>query len=165
MTQTVEITGPFLLQGEIGEHVLRSLPGWFGIESAIVQYRETIDRLPTFVARRGDEVVGFFTVERHFPESAELHVLGVLEPHHGTGVGRALLTHAEEWLLDDGCTWLQVKTVAEARKCKYYDRTRGWYLAMGFDPLQVFPLLWDESNPCLQLVKRLDQSSTATRPG
>jgi hypothetical protein len=26
---------------------------------------------------------------------------------------------------------------------------------MGFSPLQVFPLLWDEANPALQLIKRL----------
>ena len=164
MTGGLRITGPLLNHGEVAECVLRALPAWFGIESSIVKYRDSIDRMPTFLAHRENDVVGFFTVEQHFAESAELHVLGVLEAHHGTGVGKALLEHVEQWLQAHGCRWLQVKTIAQERDCVAYNRTRAWYLKMGFEPLQVFPLLWDESNPCLQLVKRIDQSTT-TRPG
>jgi hypothetical protein len=29
----------------------------------------------------------------------------------------------------------------------------GFYYAMGFKPLEVFPELWAPHNPCLQLVK------------
>jgi len=156
MAQLLKIDGPLLEQGKLGERILRALPVWFGIESAIVEYRTAIDRMPTFLARRGDTVVGFMTVERHFPNAAELHVLGVLEHEHRTGVGRALLEHVEAWLRDDDCRWLQVKTLSEGRPCEFYARSRAWYDAMGFEPLQVFPLLWDEFNPCLQLVKRID---------
>ena len=36
-----------------------------------------------------------------------------------------------------------------------YARTRSFYYKMGFVPLEVFPLFWDEDNPCLFLVKHL----------
>ena len=156
MAQSLDIDGPLLEQGDIGEGILRALPAWFGIESAIVEYRAAIDRMPTFLARRGETVVGFMTVERHFSGAAELHVLGVLEREHRTGVGLALLEHVEAWLRDDGCRWLQVKTLSEQRTCEAYAKSRRWYDAMGFESLQVFPLLWGECNPCLQLVKRID---------
>jgi GNAT superfamily N-acetyltransferase len=159
MAQSLKIEGPLLEQGVIGDGILRDLPAWFGIESSIVEYRTAIDRMPTFLARRGDTVVGFMTVECHFPGAAELHVLGVLEREHRTGVGRALLEHVEAWLREDDCRWLQVKTLSEQRTCKAYAKSRAWYDAMGFEPLQVFPLLWDECNPCLQLVKRIDLSA------
>lgn len=135
---------------------MRALPAWFGIESSIVEYRAAIDRMPTFLTHRGGTVVGFMTVERHFPGAAELHVLGVLETEHRSGVGRALLQGVESWLRDDDCRWLQVKTVSDGRQCDAYAKSRLWYSSMGFEPLQVFPLLWDESNPCLQLIKQLD---------
>ena len=37
-----------------------------------------------------------------------------------------------------------------------YAKTRKFYLKSGFKPLEVFPLLWDESNPCLFMVKRIE---------
>lgn len=36
-----------------------------------------------------------------------------------------------------------------------YDKTRLFYLAEGFRPLEEFPTLWDPSNPALQLIKSL----------
>lgn len=36
-----------------------------------------------------------------------------------------------------------------------YERTRRFYLAAGFTPLEEFPDLWDERNPCLLMVKSL----------
>ncbi|MEN6523457.1 MAG: N-acetyltransferase, partial [Anaerolineaceae bacterium] len=47
------------------------------------------------------------------------------------------------------------KTLDASRCCEEYDRTRAFYEAMGFRPLEVFPELWDKDNPCLLMVKRL----------
>ena len=126
---------------------MRALPAWFGIEEGIVAYTAAADRMPTLLATVDDVPVGFMTIERHFSSAAELHV---------QGVGGSLLRATEAWLADDGCRWLQVKTVSSDRQCPAYAKSRAWYKAMGFEPLQVFPLLWDEANPALQLVKRLD---------
>ena len=42
---------------------------------------------------------------------------------------------------------MQVKTVQMGRY-EDYDRTNRFYLSLGFKEFEVFPLLWDEWNPC-----------------
>jgi GNAT superfamily N-acetyltransferase len=69
------------------------------------------------------------------------------------GHGKALMQHAEKWLVARGVEVLQVKTVAQKNVPSPYDETRPFYLAMGFAPLEVFPGLWAPQNPCLQLIK------------
>jgi GNAT superfamily N-acetyltransferase len=138
------------------EIILRSLPIWFGIESAIVEYVANIESLPTFLAVDGDDqAIGFMTVKRHAPESAELYVLAVREQWHRRGVGEALLKSTEEWLRREHVRFLQVKTLAPIANSEPYDRTRRFYQAMGFVPLEVFPTLWDPRNPCLQMIKSI----------
>ena len=51
--------------------------------------------------------------------------------------------------------FLQVKTVGPSRPDENYARTREFYLACGFRPLEEFKTLWGERIPCLQLVKRI----------
>jgi ribosomal protein S18 acetylase RimI-like enzyme len=149
------------------EAVLRSLPAWFGIEAAVVQYVEEAPRLEAYGAWRGaapragaapgaaGEVVGFLGVKRPFPEAAEVYVMGVRPEHHRRGLGRRLLEAAEGALRASGVRLLQVKTLSPARENAEYARTRAFYLARGFLPLEEFPELWGPANPCLQLVKVL----------
>lgn len=42
---------------------------------------------------------------------------------------------------------MQVKTV-EMGKYEEYDRTNKFYQSLGFKEFEVFPMLWDEWNPC-----------------
>jgi ribosomal protein S18 acetylase RimI-like enzyme len=138
------------------ERILRSLPDWFGIEQAIVDYVRAIDQLPTFLARDSSgQAIGFMSVKQHFPLTAELYVLGILAEHHRRGVGRMLLDAVEAWLGRDGVRLLQVKTLSPARTSAAYDATRRYYEAMGFMPLEEFPTLWGERNPCLMMAKIL----------
>jgi hypothetical protein len=51
--------------------------------------------------------------------------------------------------------FLTVKTLDESRESKSYEKTRKFYLSVGFLPLEVFPLLWDENNPCLFMAKSI----------
>ena len=74
---------------------------------------------------------------------------------HRRGVGRALLRAVEADLERDGVRFLQVKTLSASRANDDYEQTRRFYLAQGFVPLEEFPTLWDEANPCLQMVKAL----------
>ncbi len=137
------------------EAILRALPGWFGLEEAIVGYRRDLETMETWTARDDDRVIGFITVNRRFPTSAELQVLGVLEAYHRRGVGRRLLHHVETALRKDGVRFLQVKTLSPARENAEYARTRAFYRAMGYHPLEEFPTLWDPANPALQFIKAL----------
>ncbi|HEX7393814.1 MAG TPA: GNAT family N-acetyltransferase [Anaerolineaceae bacterium] len=154
-SQRFSIDGPCLGKGAICDPILRSLPAWFGIEEAIVQYAVDIDHLPTFLASEAGEVMGFLTIKQHYPTSAEVLVMGIRREAHGQGMGRALMHHAQLWLKSQGMEYLQVKTLGPSHPDGNYAKTRAFYLAMGFKPLEEFPQIWDENNPCLILIKRL----------
>jgi N-acetylglutamate synthase-like GNAT family acetyltransferase len=135
------------------EKILRALPDWFGIEESIVQYIKDADEMPTMLAKDDDVVVGFLTIKTHFSKTAEIHCMGILPQYHGKGIGKILIKKLENYLKDSGVKMLQVKTISEDSDCKFYTKTREFYKSVGFIPLEVFPKLWDEANPCLQLVK------------
>lgn len=151
----ITIQGPFLGKAAVCEPVLRSLPEWFGIEEATAQYIRDIEEMPTLLALEGDQVIGFLTLRKHNEFSAEIHVIGVRPEMHRRGVGRALVARAEEYLRQQSAEYLQVKTLSARHPDEGYRRTREFYLAMGFRPLEEFPTLWGEENPCLQMIKRL----------
>jgi ribosomal protein S18 acetylase RimI-like enzyme len=162
---TITIDGPCRGQAARCEPILRALPEWFGIEAAIQQYVRDVDALPTFLARADDQVVGFLTLMQHNPYAAEIHVMGVTPAWHRRHVGQALLTKAEAYLRRRNVEYLQVKTLSATHPDAHYARTRAFYRAMGFRPLQEFPTLWDEANPCLQMVKWLGASRIAVSEG
>lgn len=137
------------------ERILRALPEWFGIETALVQYVVDVRSRLTWVASVDGEAVGFLSVTRHFPETAEIHVLGALREWHGRKVGSALVETAAAALRADGVQFLTVKTLSPAREDANYARTRAFYLRMGFVPIEEFKTLWGEANPCLLLVRTL----------
>jgi ribosomal protein S18 acetylase RimI-like enzyme len=141
--------------GKHVEKILRALPEWFGQEDSTLQYIKDADTMSSILAKDGDEVIGFITLHYHFPESVEMHCLGVLPKYHRLGIGRQLVTAVENHLKKEGVKFLQVKTVSDDRECEAYAKTRKFYLRVGFTPLEVFPTLWDEANPCLLLVKHL----------
>ncbi len=153
MRFTVE--GPLLNQSSSCEPVLRALPDWFGIEEAIQAYIADMPALPTFLATFHGRVIGFLSLKQHNPHSAEITVMGVHPEAHRQGIGRALLEQAESYAREQGIEYLQVKTLGPSRPDKHYARTRAFYEAMGFRPLEEFTQVWGEQNPCLVMVKRV----------
>ena len=151
----MELLGPQLRLESQCEAVLRSLPQWFGIEEALRMYVADTARLPTFALSEGGTVVAFISLMQHFRESWEIHCVAVHSNARSRGHGTALLNHAEQWLVEQGVKYLQVKTVAHTSKSLAYAETREFYLAKGFTPLEIFPLLWAPQNPALQLIKVL----------
>jgi GNAT superfamily N-acetyltransferase len=151
----LRVEGPDATLAASCERILRSLPEWFGIEDALVAYAHDTARFPTFVARDAGRVVGFATLREHFPQAWELHCIAVERDAHGRGVGRALHAHGEAWLRARGVRLLQVKTIADAHPSEAYARTREFYRAIGYIPVETFPALWDPELPVLQLVKAL----------
>ena len=137
------------------EPILRALPSWFGIEEANQWYIDQIEQYPTFVAYENEQAVGFLTLLHHSPYASEILVMGVLPTQHRHGIGRALLKTAEQQLREQSVEFLQVKTLSEKHPDEGYKKTRQFYLAMSFRPLEEFPELWGEQNPCLQMIKSL----------
>jgi GNAT superfamily N-acetyltransferase len=149
------ITGPALGLSAACEPILRALPGWFGLEEATRRYIEAIATLPTWLAEVDGQAMGFLTLKQHSPYAAEIYVMGVRPEAHHRGLGSALLHRAESYLRGQGVEYLQVKTLSAAHPDRGYAKTRAYYLAMGFRPLEEFPTLWGETNPCLMLVKNV----------
>ena len=157
----MHIIGPELNARPQCEAVLRSLPMWFGIEPALQMYADDTLRLPTFAAcddnagGEGQNIIGFITLMKHFEHAWEVHCIALHAGFRDQGHGRVLMAHAEAWLAAQGVSLLQVKTVAATSDSAAYALTRGFYDKLGFQPLEVFPLLWSVRNPALQLVKFL----------
>ncbi len=139
--------------GPICRRILDTLPTWFGIPASVDHYVEIADHSPTLIASLGDVDVGVLTVVTHNPYSAEIYVMAVRPEYHRHGIGRAMLRHAEDLLVIDGVEFVQVKTLSASRPDPGYEKTRAFYRAYGFRPLQEFPDLWDPQNPALQMVK------------
>ena len=135
--------------------ILRTLPEWFGMESSLIQYEQELTTLPTIIAEDDEQTVGFLTVKRHFPQSAEIYVMGVERSQHRMGIGRELVTACEQRLAADGVTFLQVKTLSAAHPDEYYGRTRKFYERLGFASIEELTTLWDENNPCLLMMKAI----------
>jgi GNAT superfamily N-acetyltransferase len=147
--QVVEVADPHE-RSRLCASILGDLPDWFGLEDANAAYIRDVAELPTF--RVGDDA--FLSLKVHMPAAAEVYVMGVRPARHREGLGTALLGAAEEYLRARGVEYLQVKTLGPSHPDEGYARTRSFYAARGFVPLEELHDLW-ERNPCLLLVKRI----------
>ncbi len=111
--------------------------------------------LPTFLARSGGSTAGFLSLKQHNPFSTEIYVMGVRPEARRLGLGRLLVEAAEGHAHELGAEYMQVKTLGPSRPDKGYAATLAFYAALGYRPLEEFPQIWGENNPCLILVKRL----------
>ena len=163
-------------RSRVCERILRSLPEWFGIESAVEDYVRDVAALPTFGAWLSDshEAAGLLALKLHSQFAAEIYLMAVERRSHGRGVGTALVDVAERFLRSQSVEYLQVKTLGPSRPSAAYARTRRFYESRGFRPLEELHGLWSEGNPTLIFVKRLverassgerDERRGATRPG
>lgn len=133
--------------------VLSDLPEWFGLPEQTEAYIKAAKMFPFWIAKSGDDCLGFIDLRPTSKQTAEIHCMGVKKKWHHQGIGRLLfdrlLSYAKESYM-----YLQVKTVAEGHYPEY-DQTIAFYEACGFSRLEVFPTLWDEWNPCLILVRSI----------
>jgi GNAT superfamily N-acetyltransferase len=148
--------------GDVCRRVLAALPAWFGIPESVEDYVAKADGHPTVVATAAGEEVGLLTLVVHTPYAAEVYVMGVCPEHHRHGIGRQMLGIAETWLRERDIEYLQVKTLSPRHPDPGYFKTREFYFAVGFRPLEEFPQLWQPENPALQMVKTLAPPSSGT---
>jgi ribosomal protein S18 acetylase RimI-like enzyme len=145
------------------ERLLRKLPAWFGVESAVTGYIEAARMLPAYLAwpdGPGSSAyppglpAGVLLAVRHFPGAAEIYLMAVDPALHRHGAGRALITALEADLAADHVGFLHVKTLGPAHPDPGYARTRQFYAGAGFEPLEEISGLWPD-NPCLIMIKTL----------
>jgi GNAT superfamily N-acetyltransferase len=125
--------------GQTCAEILELLPTWFGIAEANQDYIRTADTHPGVVAAVDGDDVGIATVKHDSPYAAEIHLMAVKPDYHRHGIGRLMLRSIEERLAADGVEFVQVKTLGTARVDEGYAKTRSFWLACGFRPLEEFP--------------------------
>lgn len=141
-----QITVPDLKMS-ISRSILEALEDWFGIPESREAYIKDSAGQPFWCAYDGDLPVGFIVLKESGKDTVELCVMGVLEKYHRKGAGRALFDAAYAYSKANGYSFMQVKTV-KMGMYEEYDRTNLFYRSLGFKEFEVFPELWDESNPC-----------------
>ena len=142
---------------EICLSILSALPNWFGIQSAILDYSNTARELPFWAIFDEEEPVAFAALAPHTSFAAEVAVMGVRQEHHRKNMGKRLMHILEEYCKMQGIQLLTVKTLAHTHPDKFYARTREFYYAMGFQPVEVFPTIWGKETPCLLLAKYIKE--------
>lgn len=150
--QVVEITTH---KGATCAKTLASLPHWFGIPASNEAYRRDVESLPMFGVARDGDVVAFLALKRQSPQASEIHVMGVEPQSHRSGMGRALVQHAERYARGEGVRFLTVKTLSASDPDPGYAKTRAFYEAMGFVAVAELPELWGPENPAVLLLKAL----------
>ncbi|MBO4591082.1 MAG: GNAT family N-acetyltransferase [Eubacterium sp.] len=132
---------------DIARTVLEALDEWFEVEESREGYIRDCADWTFLAAKDNDNVMGFLCLKETGNATVELAVMGVLKEYHRTGVGRQLVEKAKELAKAAGYEFMQVKTV-KMGMYEDYDKTNLFYIGCGFKELEVFPLLWDEANPC-----------------
>ena len=131
----------------IARTVLEGLTEWFEVEESREGYIHDCVDWTFLAAMDDDKVMGFLCLKETGNATVELAVMGVLKEYHRNGAGRKLVEKAKEVARAEGYEFMQVKTV-KMGVYEDYDRTNLFYISCGFKELEVFPLLWDEANPC-----------------
>jgi len=121
----------------------------------VLDYAQQCRALPLFAAYAQSAAIGFAALKQHNEHTSEICVMGVKPEHHHMGIGSALLAVCDEACRAEDLRFLTVKTLANTMPDEAYAKTRAFYRAMGFVPLEIFPSHWDEANPCLLMAKYL----------
>ena len=127
--------------------VLESLKEWFEIEESREGYIHDCADWIFLAAKDDDRFIGFLCLKETGNATVELAVMGVMKEYHRSGAGRKLVEKAKEVARAEGYDFMQVKTV-KMGMYDDYDKTNLFYISCGFKELEVFPLFWDEANPC-----------------
>jgi GNAT superfamily N-acetyltransferase len=151
----IAIKGPLLVTSSFCNPILDELTDWFGIEKALEGYKAEIDDLPTFLAYENEHIIGFVCFKKHNKYSGEIYIMGIKPAYHRRGIGQMLITTIEDWSKKQGIEFIQVKTLGPSNDDLNYIKTRAFYTAMGYKPLEEIKTIWNEQNPCLIFIKCL----------
>jgi rhodanese-related sulfurtransferase/GNAT superfamily N-acetyltransferase len=134
--------------------IIASLPEWFGMQEGIDECADAVRTQPGLVCERDGRVIGFLTVVRRSPVTAQISWLAVHADERGKGAGTALLDRLTDDLATDHVRLLLVETLSDREDPgPEYAATRAFYLARGFTPAAELDLYPD--NPIQLMSKAL----------
>ena len=135
------------LKRHIARSILETLTDWFGITESREQYIKDCEEQIFVAAKEAGKEIGFICLKETGKDTVEIAVMGVLKEYHRHGIGKELIKAAKEIAVEKGYSFLQVKTVQMGFYVDY-DKTNLFYCNVGFKEFEVFPMLWNENNPC-----------------
>lgn len=143
----IELIEEMSKKQKIVREILEELPEWFGLSESREEYIGDSAEQICFAAVEKERYIGFLCLKETGKATVELAVLGVLKEFHHQGIGTDLFTEAKKHAVQQGYSFMQVKTVQMGRYA-VYDDTNRFYQSLGFQEFEVFPTLWDKRNPC-----------------
>ena len=141
---------------QITKEVLEQLPEYFGIPEANKQYIKDSAELEMGVWFDNKTPRGFIIPKPTSEHAVSIHLVAVIGRYHRQGIGKALIEAVVSWAKNRNYSYLTVKTLAETHPDEGYKKTRLFYQSQRFYPIEVFPTLWDEANPCLLMIRYLN---------
>jgi N-acetylglutamate synthase-like GNAT family acetyltransferase len=141
-------------KGTICADILGTLRQWFGA-AGNAQYAREVEALPMFGVMKDGAVAGFLALKPHTPHAMEILVMGVRPEFHRTRLGHVLMVRAIEYAKESGVRYLTLKTLSASQPNEFYARTRKFYEAWGFVPIEEFPAPWNPDDPAWLMLKEL----------
>ncbi len=135
------------LKAAISRKILESLRDWFEVDASREKYIADCADWEFFASSEEDGYTGFLCLKETGKDTVELAVMGVLKEYHRKGLGKALFEEAKKTALQDGYSFMQVKTVKMGVYADY-DITNRFYRSLGFREFEVMEDLWGKDNPC-----------------
>jgi ribosomal protein S18 acetylase RimI-like enzyme len=132
--------------------ILADLPEWFGIAEANAGYIERAEGDQTWVAEVDGRALGLMVLADQGFAAIDIHFLAVRRDVHRQGVGKALVRKALSEARARQRSYLTVKTLGPSRNSEPYERTKAFYRAVGFEPLEEFTTIWGPGNACLIMI-------------
>ena len=139
--------------------MLRSLPEWFAIENAIVDYVNNVEEMVFFAVFLNKVPCGFIAIKETSGHANEIYVMAVSREYQRQGIGRHLVTWAKKITGEQKKRFLIVKTLSSNHPDDNYKKTRLFYESVGFVPLEELPQLWGSKNPCLNMIVTVEQEA------
>ena len=146
---------------QIAREILEALQDWFENPEAREKYIKESGDQPFFAAEEDGRTAGFLCLKETGRSTVELAVMGVRKEYHRRGIGKELFLKAKAYAVTAGYAFMQVKTV-QMGFYEDYDRTNRFYQSLGFQELEVIPVIWGEENPCQIYVLSLSRTSAET---
>ena len=131
----------------VARKVLEALHDWFEVDESREGYITECAGQIFLADKEGDEYAGFLCLKQTGDATVELAVMGVLKEYHRRGIGKSLFEEAKKIAVQNGYSFLQVKTV-QMGVYEDYDITNRFYLSCGFREFEVIKEIWGEDNPC-----------------
>lgn len=132
--------------------ILKALPQWFGISSAIDEYITESLHKQILCVYDQSVLIGFLTLKETSKQTIEIYVMGIKKEYHHQGIGKHCIYLVCKYAIKKNYKVVQVKTLSPKVKNTYYLRTYNFYKSVGFYDVETLPL-WDEHNPCLLMIQ------------